>query len=134
MKKTGKKSKFPSFRIKFSDFWKLTPQPYSCLSFRQVSGNYPKTSFLKNSKNLESLDRIDCRHVSKFSESLQKKSQVFGSANSLRYWVRGKFPSFRIFPLHYMEGMRYPPWMEWRLPFLHLAILNFYQQRNLNKT
>ena len=108
MKKTDKKFKFPSFRIKFSDFWKLTPQPYSCLSFRQVFGNYPKTSFLKNGKNPKSLGSIDCRQVSKFSEKLQKKFQVFGGENSLCYWVPGKFPSFRIHPPPLHGGYKIP--------------------------
>lgn len=98
MKKTNKKLKFPSFQIKFSQFRKLTHQPYLRLSFRQVFKNHPKTSFLKNSKNLASLDRIDCGQVSKFSEKLQKKFQVFGGANFLCYWVRGRFPSFQTSP------------------------------------
>lgn len=108
MKKTNKKFKFPSFRIKFSEFRKLTTRSYSRLSFRQFSENYPKTSFLKNSKNPKILGVTDCRQVSKFSESVQKKFQVFGCANFLCYWVRGKFPSFRIHPPPLHGGYKIP--------------------------
>jgi len=131
MKKTDKKFKFPSFRIKFSDFRKLTPQSYSCLSFRQVSENYPKTSFLKKGKNPKSLDRTDCRQVSKFSESVQKKFQVFGGANSLCYWAQSKFPSFRIHPPPLHGGYKIPSMdgMEvsiFRLPkFEHFSTTKF---------
>ena len=128
MKKTNKKFKFQSFRIKFSDFWKLTHQPYSCLRFRQVFGNYTKTSFLKNGKNPKSLSSIDCRQVSKFSEKLQKKFQVFGGENSLCYWVHGKFPSFRIHPPPLHGGYEIPSMDGMEVPFLRLTNLNFYQQ------
>lgn len=125
MKKTDKKFKFPSFRIKFSEFRKLTPRSYSHLSFRQVSENYPKTSFLKNSKNLVSLGISDCRQVSKFSEFQQKNFQVFGGANFLCYWAQGKFPSFRIHPPPLHGGYKIPSMdgMEvsiFRLPDLQL--------------
>lgn len=125
MKKTGKKFKFPSFRIKFSEFRKLTPRSYSRLSFRQFSENYPKTSFLKNSKNLCRLISKGLRQVSKFSEFQQKNFQVFGGANLLCNWVQSKFPSFRIHPPPLHGGYKIPSMygMEvsiFRLPDLQL--------------
>lgn len=117
MKKTGKKSKFSSFRIKFSDFSENLPASYSHLSFRQVFGKFRKLPFWKIDQTLKTLATRDSRQVLKFSESSSKKFQVFATANLLCDWVRGKFSRNRIFPLHYMEGMRYPPWMEWRYHF-----------------
>ena len=132
-KESPRKTKIPSFQIKFPEFWKLTPEAYSCLSFRQVSSKFPKSPIWKIDKTLKTLATRTSRQVSKFPEISSKKFQVSNGTNLLCDCLHGKFPSFQIFPLHYMEGMRYPPWMEWRLPFLHLTNLYFYQQRNSNE-
>ncbi len=93
----------------------------------QKSGNYSRA------KTLQSLERQGVsekpRNPKRFWNFLRNPN----SAKPLSTYLQQRNPETRYLPLHYMEGMRYPPWMEWRLPFLHLTNLNFYQQQNFKK-
>lgn len=81
----------------------------------QKSGNYLRT------KTLQTLEAEGVsekpRNPKRFWNFLRNPN----SAKPLFTYLQQRNPETQYLPLHYMEGMRYPPWMEWRLPFLHLT-------------
>ena len=99
--KNRQKFKFPSFRIKFSDFWKLTPQPYSLPkfppSFRKLSENF----ILKTAKSQKPWRYWLQASFQVFGKVAKKKFQVFGGKTSSAI---GFMASFQVFdsspPLH----------------------------------
>ncbi|MBU6339303.1 MAG: hypothetical protein KGQ36_04935 [Rickettsiales bacterium] len=98
MKNSAIKIKFPGFQIQVSKFPKKRFAANARASFRPVFKNHPKTSFLKNSKNLASLVIVDYIQVSRFPKILQKKFQVSNWLNLPASCFRGKFPSFQTSP------------------------------------
>lgn len=99
----------------------------------QRSGNSPK---FRNYLRIQNLQTLGAEGVSEKPRNPKCFWQFLRNPNSAKpvfTYLQRRNPETQYLPLHYMEGMRYPPWMEWRFRFFGFQSLQFYQQKNLRE-
>jgi len=112
--------KNPEIQAKNPKVWILTCEPYleeDCQKSIQESNKNPKFKNSSKRKNPQFLVAEGIAQESKNPKYCRKFSQFLESAKPIAVCLHRPFPRIQPHPLHYMEGMRYPPWMEWRYHF-----------------
>lgn len=93
---------------------------------KQKPGNNPKSGNYFRTKTLQTLASKGVSEKPRNPECVWNFFKNPKSTELVFIYLQGRNPETQYLPLHYMEGMRYPPCVEWRYRFYVFHILHFF--------